>query len=67
MNTLRINFNQTSFELLISWFDSMGYPCRERGLHTAQGKHWYIGILYDHFSVNIYDDKLYTLAGLRWS
>ena len=67
MRILNIELNRTNFELLISWFESVGYPCQERGLHTARGQYWNIDILYQHFSVSIHDEKLYILAGLRWS
>jgi len=67
VKTINVGFDRTSFELLISWFQSVGHPCRERGIHTARGQYWYIDILYQHFSVQIYDDKLYTIASLRWS
>jgi len=67
MRTLNVGLDRTSFELLISWFDSLGYPCRERGLHTARGQYWYIDILYQHFSVQIYDDKLYIMTSLKWT
>ena len=67
IKTLQINFDRTSFELLISWFDSIGYTCLERGLHTARGQHWNIDILYQHFSVQIYDEKLYTISSLKWT
>ena len=67
MKSLYVGFERTNFEELISWFDFVGYPCRERGIHTAQGQHWDIDLLYHHFSVRIYDEKLYTLATLKWS
>lgn len=67
MKTLQIDFDRTNFELLISWFESIGYPCQERGLHTAQGQYWYVDILYQHFSVQIYDEKLYIISSLKWT
>ena len=67
MKTLQIDFDRTNFELLISWFNSIGYPCQERGLHTAQGQYWYVDILYQHFSVQIYDEKLYIISSLKWT
>jgi hypothetical protein len=66
MKKLLIQFNKTTFEELTSWFENLGYPCVSIGIAARCGVHWSVYIIYQHFEVEISDEKLYTMACVRW-
>jgi hypothetical protein len=67
MKKLLIQFNKTTFNELISWFETLGQPCLSIGIVAISGAHWSVNIRYQYFEVEISDEKLYTMACLRWS
>jgi hypothetical protein len=67
MKKLLIQFNKTTFNELISWFESLGHPCLSIGIVEISGAYWRVNIIYQHFEVKISDEKLYTMVCLRWS
>jgi hypothetical protein len=66
MKKLLIELDKTNFEELTSWFVNIGYPCLQIGISDCYGLHWSVNIIYQHFEVEISDEKLYTMACLRW-